>query len=288
MKMKNYLLHILCLLPLAGLVSCGDPNIDITSIAYEPKIVVEGYLYPGEPVHNIKITRNFPLNQTLDTASFIIPNASVRINGVSLTFDPVTFSYYSDAIVVAKGQTYKLEVNAVVAGQNLQTSATTTVPAQGFRLLTKELGDTLHYGSEITLKFIPTATTNFYAFSIRPDSASVANFIFDNEFRKDIKPEDVEKDLNNYRFQLGFIMNLLPSATDTTLQPIQSFDTWFYSTYKVIVYAGDENFKNFVLTAPNVKEFDGNFHEPKLILTGNGIGVFASAIRDTAYFTINR
>ena len=288
MNFKKYLLLLLGLFPLLGLVSCGDPNIDISSVAYEPKIVVQGYLYPGEPVHSIRITRNFPLNQALDTASFIIADASVKINGVPLQFDFATFSYYTNAITVAKGQTYNLEVSAVVAGKALHTTATTTVPTEGFKILTKYLGDTLHYGDDIFLKFLPTATTSIYAFSIRPDSASVNNFIYDNEFQADIKPEDVQKNLNEYRFQLSFIMNLLPSAVDTVSHPIQDFDTWFYSSYKVIVYAGDQNFRDFILTAPNVKEFDGNFHEPKLILKGDGIGVFASAIRDTAYFTIRR
>jgi hypothetical protein len=37
-----------------------------------------------------------------------------------------------------------------------------------------------------------------------------------------------------------------------------------------------------------VKEFDGNFHEPVQIFTGDGIGVFASAVRDTVVFNIVR
>lgn len=270
-----------------GLVSCGDPTIELDASSYEPKIVVEGYLYPGAPIRNIRITRNFPLNQNIDTASFVITDAVVKINGVLLQFDRTALSYKTDALQVEKGKTYTLEVSAKVAGQALQTSASTTVPETGFSLINKNLG-TFSYGADINLKFIPSSETGFYAFSVRPDSASVYNFIYNNDFRSDIQPIDVQKDLNQYQFQMSFSENLHPSTTDTLSHPVKDFDTWFYSTYKIIVYAGDSNFKNFVLTAPSVKEMDGNFHEPRMSLRGDGIGVFASAIRDTAYFTLTK
>lgn len=69
---------------------------------------------------------------------------------------------------------------------------------------------------------------------------------------------------------------------------IRSNETWFYGKYTVVAYAGDTNFKDYVMTAPSVQEADGNFHEPILIFKGNGIGVFASAIADTATFTVTR
>jgi hypothetical protein len=292
MKLNNKMMRNLLIMPLAlslllSLLSCGDPNINIDTVSYEPKIVVEGYLYPGVPVRNIRITRNFPLNQNVDTASFVITDAIVKINGIQLQFDPATLSYKTDAVTVIMGNTYSFEVNATVAGKAMHTTASTTVPGPAFKLLTKRLG-TFAYGDPISLLFIPETATNFYAFSVRPDSASLSNFIFNNNYDSQAKPADIQKNLNEYQYQMSFTENLLPSEKDTIVHPVNDYDTWFYSSYKVIIYAGDQNFKDFVLTAPNVKEFDGNFHEPKLILTGDGIGVFASANRDTAYFTIRR
>jgi hypothetical protein len=285
--LHKFLSAIILLFSALGIVSCGDPTITLDSSTYEPKIVVEGYLYPGVPIRNIRITRNFPLNQSIDTATFIIADAVVKINGVLLQFDPGALSYKTDALQIEKGKTYTLEVSARVAGQLLQTTASTTVPVSGFTIANKHLG-TFTYGSDINLRFLPLSETGFYAFSVRPDSASVYNFIYDNDFRSDIQPIDVQKDLNQYQFQMSFSENLHPSATDTLTHPIKDFDTWFYSSYKVIVYAGDQNLKDFVLTAPSVKEIDGNFHEPRMSLSGDGIGVFASAIRDTAYFTLTK
>ena len=67
---------------------------------------------------------------------------------------------------------------------------------------------------------------------------------------------------------------------------VSGFDTWFYANYRVIVYGGDKNFKDYFITAGRVQQFDGNFIEPEFHLTGDGIGVFGSAVRDTVTFSI--
>ncbi len=286
--MKNFIKVLLIgFVSLSGLISCGDPKIDITSVAYEPKIVVEGYLFADEPVRGIRVMRNFALNQPIDTLSFILDPTitTVKINGDSLLFDIKTYSYYSNNIIVSKGSPYTLEVWGTIDGKELYTTAVTTVPADGFELIKKHPGK-FKYGTPIPMDFIPLSPAGFYAFSIRPDSASLSNFIFDNEFNQDMKPEEIQKNLGEFRLRANVVFNIKPNLQDTIKQPIESYNTWFRSTYKTIIYAGDVNFKEYLLSAPNVKEFDGNFHEPKIILKGDGIGVFASAIRDTAYFEV--
>ena len=59
-------------------------------------------------------------------------------------------------------------------------------------------------------------------------------------------------------------------------------------TYRAVVYACDENFRLFLLTYDSVQEFDGNFHEPIMNFTGDGIGVFGSCIADTVYFKVTQ
>lgn len=284
--MKSFIKVLLIgFVSLSGLISCGDPKIDITSVAYEPKIVLEGYLFAGETISGIRVMRNFPLNQPIDTSSFILAGAIVKINEVDLDFDYKTFSFYTNKIKVDRGRTYNLEVSGVVDGKLLEASAQTTVPADGFELIKKHPGK-FKYGTPIPMDFIPLSPAGFYAFSIRPDSASLSNFILDNEFNQDMKPEEIQKNLGEFRLRANVVFNIKPNLQDTIKQPIESYNTWFRSTYKTIIYAGDVNFKEYLLSAPNVKEFDGNFHEPKIILKGDGIGVFASAIRDTAYFEV--
>jgi len=58
-------------------------------------------------------------------------------------------------------------------------------------------------------------------------------------------------------------------------------DFRFYDDYEIIMYAADKNYKDFHITYRNVMELDGNFHEPKFNIEGDGIGVFGSIIADT-------
>jgi hypothetical protein len=58
-------------------------------------------------------------------------------------------------------------------------------------------------------------------------------------------------------------------------------DFRFYDDYEIIMYAADKNYKDFFITYQNVVELDGNFHEPKFNIEGDGIGVFGSIIADT-------
>ncbi len=69
---------------------------------------------------------------------------------------------------------------------------------------------------------------------------------------------------------------------------IDSRNTPFYGTYTVVAYTCDQNFKDFLLTAPNVQEVDGNFHEPVETFQGDSIGVFGSATTDTLRFTLTK
>jgi len=136
------------------------------------------------------------------------------------------------------------------------------------------------------VKFKTSPGTIFYQFSIVPDTASTNNFIYNNVLRSSLDSSKVIDNFNNYKFREGTLDNL-----NSYLDIVYSFlidvrDTWFYSSYTIIAYAGDKNFKDYFSTAPSVQESDGNFHEPILIFTGDGIGVFASAIRDSIKFSI--
>ena len=77
-----------------------------------------------------------------------------------------------------------------------------------------------------------------------------------------------------------------PLTASTSTWEVGWFHLWFYTTYRIIGYAGDENLKNYFLTHGNVQEMDGNFHEPEFNIEGEGIGIFGSVIADTLEITI--
>ncbi len=129
---------------MAGIIfsSCGQGVVEIGQNTYEPKIVIEGYLYPGQPVRNIRITRNIPLNAAADPSSIIVANADVKLTDLQtnkdyqLTFNVQKFSYeYSgNDLRIDYGNSYKLTVNAAIDGKSLSASSVTNVPNAGFKI----------------------------------------------------------------------------------------------------------------------------------------------------------
>jgi hypothetical protein len=286
-KIRVVSLIIVMILTVFG---CGKPKIDLTDAPYNPKITVEGYLYPGQTVTDIKLMRNFSLGNSIDPAElYLTPsmnNVSATINGMPLSFDPQTKTYFNNQITIAYETEYTLEVYATIDGTKLHTTSTTLTPQKGFMVLKNNLG-VFTYGDSIIVNYVPSQGTGFYVFSIIPDTTNTKNFIYNNNnLRKTLDSSDVANNLNQYKFRYGVVDNIDSYLNKIYTYNISSRNTWFYSSYIVIAYACDENFKDFILTAPNVQEIDGNFHEPVEIFQGDGIGVFGSAIADTLSFTI--
>ena len=274
------------------IIECGNPGVNINNAPYEPKITVEGYLYCGESVHDIKLMRNYALGAPVDPGQlYLTPslnNVSITINGNPLTFDPQTDSYYNSQMYVDYGTTYTLEVFATIDGKKLHTTSTTTTPQKGFSVLNKNLGQFIYNSNPITINFNTSPGTGFYVFSIVPDSASLSNFIYNNVFRSNLDSAKIANNFNDYKFRHETLNNINSFTSTAYSITLNVRDTWFYSSYTVIAYAGDENFKDYLITAPSVQEFDGNFHQPVQIFNGDGIGVFASAIKDTVRFSITK
>jgi hypothetical protein len=299
--------YAILLLTLAFAVySCGKPEVDITGHSvktYEPKIVVQGYLFPNQPVEQIKISRNFPLDGTISDQDILIRNANAFIideNGqrYRLSFNRQTgyYEYTASDLVIDYGKTYTLDIMAGIDGEVLRTSTSTTVPQPGFRI-NEEMSqiDSLQYrevdsNGELKQFFVsiersPEAT--FYTLSMTAlvDQGDTTSFITDNVYGAET--DDLVDDFNDFKYQYNWIQDT-PATAGQSVIDIFWFMTWFYGEYRVVVYAGDRNFKDYISTFNEVQEIDGNFHEPAFHFDGDGIGVFGSAIADTVYIKVTR
>ncbi len=291
--MKNLSIYnSIFLLFLIIISACGEPAVDVESIEYVPKIAVEAFIYPGENIEGIRIQRNFRLNEKVtEDGLFLTPQANnvvASINGNPLSFDPVTKTYYLDNSIAEFDKEYTIEIYATVDSKQLSATGKTRTPQSGFKLLEKNLGSFSYQGDLPILEFTPSTSTDFYIFSIIANNAGIDNFIYDNNIEPNMSVKDLEDNFNSYFLQYNWLSHLDPKYKGTFFYDIKDFDVWFYSDYRVIAYAGDYNFRQFHQTNFELKEIDGNFHEPYQIFTGDGIGIFASAIRDTAYFTLTR
>lgn len=288
----NRIIFMIIVLTGLLLTYCGDPGVDISGESYNRKIVVEAYLYPEKPVSEIKLMRNYELNTQVDLNDLNLTpelnDVQAKINGIDLYYNEETGTYYNDDLIAGYNESYTLEVSANIDGEDLYTSSTTLTPQKGFAVVREDLGILKYRQDTPLLEFKASPGTDFYAFSIVPQNANPDNFIYDNPYFTDITREDLEDNFDSYYYQSQFMINVNSHTNETITYEISELDTWFYTNYEVIMYAGDKNFKDYALTVDNVQEPDGNFIEPAFHFDGDGIGIFGSAIKEKVYFNLVR
>jgi hypothetical protein len=118
---------VLILALMCGLLGCGDPGVDITGADFEPRIIIQGYLYPQKPVA-VLLTRNFPLGvDDINRFDLLIEDATATLTDAAtgtpygLEYNPSTlhYEYPGSDLQIDYDTTYRLEVAAVVEGEAL-------------------------------------------------------------------------------------------------------------------------------------------------------------------------
>jgi len=295
-------LSILSLISLV-ILSCGKTSINIDEGKYEPKIVIHGYVYPGQPVRDIQIKRNFPIGEVINKDEMHLRDAEVLLTDLqtdsvyNLVFnsDSLYFELPEGIIEIGCEQSYRLDVRAVIDGRSLQAGAVTTVPCPGLEILPEySIYGKMPYrqtdeNDNVISPFIvynQSPNTAFYLLSISSLDASIESFIYENPFELDIN-DALEEDANledfMYRVRWSRPLN---ENSGLGILPINWFQMWFYGRYRLVLYAGDINFYHYNRTHRNVQGPDGNLHEPIFDIDGDGIGVFGSAVTDTVYLEI--
>ncbi|MBD3287271.1 DUF4249 family protein [candidate division KSB1 bacterium] len=299
---KKYIQYLMIATLITLTTGCGDVPVSVDENTYEPKIVVDGIIMPGHRVENIRITRNFALNRDIDFTDFLITDATVGITDLGsgdeypLSYNALTGAYESDDdnLIIEYGKQYQLSVQATVDGKNLSTTTVTTVPRDGFSIreadskltpLTYRERDESGSLKLFTLAFDRSIDTDSYIASIVALDASKESFVIDNPF--EIEVEDLDEDnlfgLLQHQSQW---MQTQTGGDNLSKLEILWFTLWFYGRYRIILYAADENLKDYFLTHKNIQDIDGNLWEPKFHFEGDGIGVFGAALTDTVFVEV--
>lgn len=298
--MKRFIdLVMFVVIPSVWLAACGQGVVQVDQSTYAPKIVINGLIYPDERIDRIKITRNFPINTTISFDDEPLTEALVIVsdeNGVSdtLVYNPLLRYFQSQfqKVRIGGGKTYQLNVFAEIDGRRLSASAQTTVPEKGFKINEELscLGNIPYRRYYVNgllaspcINFNPSQGVAFYALSGTAMDVELSDFIEQNMFG--VKKDIVEENFNAFK---NFSLYTVPTKTvsGTSKVNIPWWYIYFYGRYRVIMYAGDINFYHFFVTHRFVQNFDGNLRDPLFHIEGDGIGLFGSAIRDTAYFHI--
>lgn len=291
------------------LAACGEGKVDFSELPYEPKIVINAFITPGKAADDIRIQRNFPVGQDINRDEQYLTGAVVILTKIetnetvtlvnNLSF-PENYFYDSTGTVIEYGKAYRLDVTAVFDGDTLRASSTTVTPNPGIQIVPEQSKlSPLHYVERDTLTgdvkyfhvaFQRSPGTQFYALSMKSLAAVHSNFIYppDNPFfPDDFDSSDVVGNLNALATNAIWLQDMPVDAGISETDLFWFFLT-FYGPYRLTVYAGDENFQDFVETYDQVQDIDGNFYEPVFHIEGDGIGVFASFVADTTSFTILR
>ena len=285
------------------LFSCGKTSVSIDKSTYEPKIVIAGLIYPGQPVTNIKITRNFPVGEEISLNNIDLSNALVVLTdlqsgkeyGLRYSFARGCFEYPYSNLEIACNSSYKLDISVEFDGYQLSASAITTVPEKGLEIIAdSSIYGKMYYrqkdaaGNLIspTLAYHKSKNAAFYLASIIAGFADTDNFIYENPPGLDIKKAlDKGAQIQDFQFTSTWDKRF-DNGSNLAKMEIDWFNFWFYSPYRIILYAADENYYHFFLTHEYVQEVDGNLHEPLFDIEGDGIGYFGSAVTDTVFLEI--
>ena len=296
--MYKYLVYLITAM---WLFSCGEGTVEFEDNLYEPKLAIEAILISGKTPERIYVWRNFPLDTDFRSFTPVLPNAEVFIidldNNVrrELTYDETTASFYSedDQWVIEPLHSYRLEVFATVDGKDLKTTGETTVPADGLQIVDIN-HDSLSYRQpdghggyvDFELTFERSPSSSMYVATVEALAADTSTFVYDNPFFE-AEPDEVLDDLEDYRYAFEWLQDVPMSPGQTDMQ-LFWWDFWFYGSYRILLYAADEHYSNYIKTYGDVQEPDGNFHAPAINLDQDGIGVFGSAAVDTIFVAVGR
>ncbi|MBL7994331.1 DUF4249 family protein [bacterium] len=291
------------------LTACGEGKVSISELSYEPKIVFNAFITPGKAADDIRIQRNFPVGQDFNTDAQYLINALVTLTKVetnetitlvnNLNF-PDNYFYDTTGTIIEYGKAYRLDVRAEIDGDTLHASSTTVTPNPGFQVVPEQSRlSPMHYVEKDSLTgevkyfnvaFQRSPGTQFYVASMKSLAAAKSAFIYppDNPFIPDkFDSSDVVKNLKELTTSSIWIQDT-PLDNGISETVLDWFLFSFYGDYRLTVYAGDQNFRDFVETYDQVQDIDGNFYEPVFHIEGDGIGVFASYVADTTSFSILR
>ncbi len=283
-----------------ALFYCGKTSVDVGEYTYEPKIVINGLLYPDQHPRRIKISRNYPVNAEIDPVDALIEDADVQITDLDrngseqLHYNPQLWCYQGDSMVIRAGGNYRLNVRAEIEGQLLEATSETTVPETGFEINEQQScsGD-IYYRQrdaegnleQLCVVYRRSPSAEFYVLSLVALDADSSTFVTNNPYGLELDAEFLNDNLQQLKNEEVWAPPDDRSEGFATME-IPWLDVWFYGRYRGVMYAGDRNFFDFFITHERVQDIDGNLREPRFHIEGDGIGLFGSALADTIYFNI--
>ncbi len=263
---------------LLAISSCSDTS------NTDPKFVIEGFLFAGEPVRDIKIKEQISIRLP-DSLEQIVTDAQVILikneQEYPLQFNNGKYHYLGNDLQVESGDEFKIEVTV----GDRTASAVTIVPVVTSGL---SISDTLIKIPTLRLDFALQETLNELFFSARitarwDNSRDELHFIsiehtdaeIDSLFPTGI-PQGVLDFLASFKFANEALevdsFNIIGIAFES------------YGRHKVKVYRGNQEYADLF----NNPEQDSRDLTSPPTNIDNGFGIFSAFAADSVYFDIVR
>ena len=281
--MKNSIVTIVTLMLLSGaFTSCEDENLNL--LAFD-QFVVEGFLFAGEPVDDIRLKTVFPLTDEEDTSE-PINDADVVLSRGSEQFALVPsgsdglYHYPGDDLQVSTGEVFQLEIsyNGITATAETQVPTPTqglslsqdsiivpTLPlSQGRDAVVEAIGSFLQESS-VTASWDNPDGEQFY-------------MVVENvtEATDPIFPQQVLDALEDLRF--------VSEPTDADNLTFLGGSLITFGTYSVSVFHVNEE---YAALFDNRTQDSRDLNEPPSNVV-NALGIFSAFNSQTAFFEVAR
>ncbi|MEE9371796.1 MAG: DUF4249 family protein [Saprospiraceae bacterium] len=248
----------------------------------EPKFVVEGFIFAGEPVNNIKIKEQIEIGMP-DSLENLISNADVVLikNNIeyALDFDNGKYKYFGNDLAIVSGDNFRLEVTV---GDRIA-SAETVVPQATTGLVISDLVITV---PKIVLSFslIEELTDLFW------NARSTVSWDNQNDELHFIVIESVEEEMDPL-FPEGFPQNakdflsgfkFAPEALEVDSFNIIGIAFDSYGRHRAKVYRVNSEYADLF---DNPKQDSRDLTTPPSNIV-NGFGIFSAFAADSVFFDI--
>ncbi|MTI30876.1 DUF4249 family protein [Xanthovirga aplysinae] len=261
-----------------AMLSCQDQTFDPTEAE---DLIVEAYLYSGQPVNQIKLTRLIPFIEENDNDDYFVNDAEVFIHHGEDTFplilnqgDTGTYYYPGSDLEIATGKTFELRVEYF--GKTIH--ATSIVPASplGLQLSEDEIEiEPIEEMMDIRNREVPDLIVEW-------DNPSGESFyVLMENIEAESEPLDVNGLMEGF-MQGRFRMITRPSPLDTYV--IRGMQLTEYGTYRLVLFRVNQEYVDLYEST----EQDSRFLNEPASNVENGLGIFTAFNSDTIYFEVKK
>jgi len=261
-------IHLFFLLNLLMLTSCSKDL--LTPLKADEIAVVESYLYAGDSIISVTVSKVLPFSDdTLDAIEYI-SGLSLEINGQPMTeTETGLYQLNLGAGRVKPGDTYKLEF----CYYSDSVTSSTTIPEKPVNL---SISDSYVYTDRIT-----SSSTGFGGpmedIDLTWDNEDAAYFYVNVEYLEDSLDYINE---NMADLDLPVFQSMSPIQSSGTRLGMQNFR--FFGHYRIVLFRVNSDYANLY---QHITANSNNITNPATAIK-NGYGVFTGMSTDTVYFEV--